>query len=207
VGPWYNAWGGSLYELDVPQGTAQWHLSIPADGQYTIQVWLPDAPGAAGWTKNARYQMVSGGNVVASANLDQSSATGGDQWHTIFNGAALTAASSPVLTISNAGSGPLIANAVYITSAARYNVRVAIERRKSRSRSSTAQASAAAPGRVTPIAVLWAGQFLARSPHSPPWNRANAWARFSDMIRMPAPRASTCRVLRRLKLPTRQTSR
>jgi len=121
VGPWYNAWGGSLHELDVPQGTAQWNLSIPADGQYTIQVWLPDPPGAAGWTKNARYQIVSGGKVVASASLDQSSATGGDQWHTIFSGVALTAASSPALTISNGGSGPLIADAVYIASAARYN--------------------------------------------------------------------------------------
>jgi uncharacterized protein (TIGR03437 family) len=121
VGPCYNAWGGSLHELDVPQGTAQWNLSIPSDGQYTIQVWLPDPPGAAGWTKTAQYQIVSGGKVVASANLDQSSATAGDQWHTIFSGVALTAVSSPVLTISNAGGGPLIADAVYITSAARYN--------------------------------------------------------------------------------------
>jgi len=121
VGPWYNAWGGSLHELDVPEGTAQWNLSIPADGQYTIQVWLPDPPGAANWTESARYQIVSGGKVVASASLDQSSATGGDQWHTIFSGVALTAASSPVLTISNAGAGPLIADAVYITSAALYN--------------------------------------------------------------------------------------
>ncbi len=121
IGPWYNAWGYSLQELDVPQGTAQWNLSIPADGQYTIQVWLPNARGAAGWTKNAQYQIVSGGKAVASASLDQSSATAGDQWHTIFSGVALTAASSPVLTISNAGAGPLIADAVYITSVARYN--------------------------------------------------------------------------------------
>jgi len=121
VGPWANAWAGSAHELDEPQGTAQWELGIPADGQYTIQVWLPDAPGAAGWTKNAAYQIVSGGKVVASANLDQSGATGGDEWHTIFSGVALTAAGSPVLTISNAGSGPLIANGVYVTSAARYN--------------------------------------------------------------------------------------
>ena len=122
VGPWANAWGGSLQESESSQGTAQWNLSIPADGQYTIQVWLPDPPGAAGWTKNAQYQIVSGGNVVASANLDQSSATAGDQWHTIFSGVALTAASSPVLTISNADAGtPLIADAVYVTSAARYN--------------------------------------------------------------------------------------
>jgi uncharacterized protein (TIGR03437 family) len=121
VGPWYNAWGASLHELDVPGGTAQWNLYIPADGQYTIQIWLPNAPGAAGWTKNATYQILSGGNVVASASLDESSATAGDQWHTIASGVRLTAAGSPVLTISNGGSGPLIADAVYITSAARFN--------------------------------------------------------------------------------------
>lgn len=121
VGPWSNAWGGSLHELDAAQGTAQWNLGIPADGQYTIQVWLPDAPGAAGWTKNAAYQIVSSAGVVASASLDQSSATAGDQWHTIFSGVALTAASSPVLSISKVAFGSLIADAVYITSAARYN--------------------------------------------------------------------------------------
>ncbi len=121
VGPWYNAWGGSLHELDAPEGTAQWNLNIPADGQYAIQVWLPDAPGAAGWTKNATYQIVSGGHVVASASVDQSSATTGDQWHTISSGVTLTTAGSPVLTVSNSGSGPLIADAAYISSAARYN--------------------------------------------------------------------------------------
>src|ERR1022692_4619277 len=48
---------------------------------------------------------------------------------------------------------------------------------------------------------------LERQAHSPPWNRPNPWASISDMIRMPAPRTSTCWVLRRLKLPTRQTRR
>ena len=46
-----------------------------------------------------------------------------------------------------------------------------------------------------------------KQDHRPPWNRANAWASMSDMIKMPAPRASACWVLRRSKLPTRQTSR
>jgi len=36
----------------------------------------------------------------------------------------------------------------------------------------------------------------------PPWNRPNARASISDMMRMPAPRTSTCWVLRRSKLPT-----
>jgi hypothetical protein len=57
-------------------------------------------------------------------------------------------------------------------------------------------------GREPPPLLLWK-----RQGHSPPWNRPNAWASISDMIRIPAPRTSTCWVLRRLKLPTRQTSR
>jgi len=48
---------------------------------------------------------------------------------------------------------------------------------------------------------------LERQAHSPPWNRPNAWASMSDMTSMPAPRTRTCWVLRRLKVPTRQTSR
>lgn len=48
---------------------------------------------------------------------------------------------------------------------------------------------------------------LKRQAYSPPWNRPNARASISDMSRMPAPRTSTCWVFRRLKLPTRQTSR
>jgi len=119
--PWYNAWNGSLHELDTPPGSAQWNLGIPADGQYTIQAWLPNAPGDNGWTHNAEYQIVAGGNVVASASLDQSSALTGDQWHTLFTNISLTAASAPVLTLTNAASGSLIADAIYITSSARYN--------------------------------------------------------------------------------------
>jgi hypothetical protein len=42
---------------------------------------------------------------------------------------------------------------------------------------------------------------------SPPWKRPNARAPMSDIIRIPAPRRSTCWVLRRSKLPTRQTSK
>ena len=119
--PWYNAWNGSLHELDTPPGSAQWILSIPADGQYTIEAWLPNAPGDNGWTHNAEYQIVAGGNVVASASLDQTSALTGDQWHTLFTNVSLTAASAPVLTLTNSASGSLIADAVYIASSARYN--------------------------------------------------------------------------------------
>jgi len=45
------------------------------------------------------------------------------------------------------------------------------------------------------------------SLHYPPWSGPNVRASINDMTRMPAPRTSTCWVLRRSKLPTRQTSR
>lgn len=120
-GPFYHAWLGACHQLDVPTGTAQWNLSLPADGAYTIQVWLPAAPNAPGWTKNAVYEVVSNGNVVSSASIDQTTAIAGDGWHTIATGLNLTAAGAPFVRLHNGGSGSLIADAVYVTSAALYN--------------------------------------------------------------------------------------
>ncbi len=119
-GPYYHAWNGTCHQLDSGPGTAQWDLSIPADGQYTISVWLPAAPNANGWTKNAIYEIISGGNVINSVPLDQTAAAAGDQWHAIAT-ANLNAAGSPSLRVRNGGAGSLIADAVYVTSAARYN--------------------------------------------------------------------------------------
>lgn len=120
-GPYYHAWLGSCHQLDGSSGTAQWDLSLPADGAYTIQVWLPAAPNASTWTKNAVYEVVSNGNVIFTASLDQTTAGGGDGWHIIATGLNLTAAGAPFLRVHNGGSGPLIADAVYVTSAALYN--------------------------------------------------------------------------------------
>jgi len=120
-GPYYHAWLGSSHQLDAPAGTAQWNLAIPADGSYTIQIWLPSAPNAGSWTKNAIYEVVSNGAIVSSASIDQSTAGAGDGWHTVATGVSLTAASAPFLRVSNGGSGSLIADAVYVTSAALYN--------------------------------------------------------------------------------------
>jgi uncharacterized protein (TIGR03437 family) len=120
-GPFYHAWLGTCHQLDAPSGTAQWSLSLPADGAYTIQVWLAAAPNAGGWTKNAVYEIVSNGDVIASASLDQSSASAGDGWHTIATGLNLTVAGTPFVRVHNGGSGSLIADAVYLTSAALYN--------------------------------------------------------------------------------------
>jgi len=114
-GPYYHAWKKTLHELDAATGSAQWDLGIPADGQYTIQVWLPAAPPASTWTQDAVYKVLAGSQVLAAVDLNQSQASGGDQWYTIAN-LNLTAASNPVLQVTNGGSGPLIADAVYVYS-------------------------------------------------------------------------------------------
>jgi len=119
-GPYYHCWQGSCHELDSGSGQAQWNFNIPADGQYTIQIWLPAAPNAASWTKNAVYEVVSGGNVVATATIDQTTASAGDAWHAVAT-VSLSAAGAFFLRVHNGGSGSLIADAVYVTSAALYN--------------------------------------------------------------------------------------
>jgi hypothetical protein len=120
-GPYYHAWLGSCHQLDASSGTAQWDLSLPADGAFTIQAWLPAAPNASTWTKNAVYEVVSNGNVIFSASLDQTTAGNGDGWHIIATGLNLAVAGAPFVRVHNGASGSLIADAVYATSAARYN--------------------------------------------------------------------------------------
>ena len=119
-GPFYHCWKGSCHELSTGTGSAQWNLNLPADGRYTIQVWLPAAPGAAAWTKDAIYELVAGGKVVATATIDQTAAAAGDGLHMIAT-ANLLKADSPFLRVRNGGSGALIADAVYVISAASYN--------------------------------------------------------------------------------------
>jgi hypothetical protein len=121
-GPYYDAWQSTLHELDSQGESAQWNLKVPEDGNYTIQMWLPAAPGAGNWTTKAIYSVMSGGQVVATAQLDQSKAAAGDQWFTLFTDLSLAAGGSPRLTVQNGNSGPLIADAVYLySSRTRYN--------------------------------------------------------------------------------------
>ena len=119
-GPFYHCWKGGCHLLTESDGSARWNLNIPADGQYTIQIWLPAAPDSGGWTTQAVYNVISGGSIVATATIDQTTAGAGDGWHTIAT-LDLTAAGAPSLQLQNTGSGSLIADAVYITSAARFN--------------------------------------------------------------------------------------
>ncbi|HEY2859545.1 MAG TPA: LamG-like jellyroll fold domain-containing protein [Terracidiphilus sp.] len=120
-GPFYHTWLGACQQLDAPSGSAQWSLSLPADGAYTIQVWLPAAPNAASWTKSAVYEVVSKGDIVASTTIDQTTASAGDGWHTIATNLSLAVAGTPFVRVHNGGAGSLIADAVYVSSAALYN--------------------------------------------------------------------------------------
>ncbi|MGA3042113.1 MAG: carbohydrate binding domain-containing protein [Bryobacteraceae bacterium] len=120
-GPYYHAWGTTCSELDTGPGSAEWNLGVIQDGTYTLEAWLASPPSAGTWTKSAVYEVLANGKVVFSTTLDQSSASAGDQWHPIAQSLPLTAASSPVLRVSNGGTGPLIADAVYVYSAALYN--------------------------------------------------------------------------------------
>lgn len=121
AGPYYHAWNKTLHELDSGTGSAQWNLGIPADGSYTLQVWLPAASTASNWTTQAVYSLVANGTTIATIPLNQSSASAGDQWFNLGT-FSLTAASNPTLVLTNGSSGSLIADAVYVFSAtARYN--------------------------------------------------------------------------------------
>jgi uncharacterized protein (TIGR03437 family) len=119
-GPFYHCWKGACHILTESGGSAQWNLNIPADGQYTIQVWLPAAPDSSRWTTQAIYNVISGGSIVATATLDQTTAGAGDGWHTIVT-LDLTSTGAPSLQLQNGASGSLVADAVYVTSATRFN--------------------------------------------------------------------------------------
>jgi len=118
--PYYHAWNHTAHVQNGSSAAAQWPLNIPADGQYTLQVWLPAAPASSTWTKNAIYEVISNGTVLATSTLDQTVAVAGDAWHTVAT-VSLSAADSPILRVHNAGSGSLVADAVYVVSAALLN--------------------------------------------------------------------------------------
>jgi hypothetical protein len=119
-GPFYHCWKHTCHKLTTGSGKAQWNLNLPADGRYTIQIWLPAAPGASTWSKSAIYEVVAGGKVVASTTIDLTSAAAGDAWHMVAT-VNLQKGDAPFLRVRNGGTGALIADAVYITSAALYN--------------------------------------------------------------------------------------
>jgi hypothetical protein len=116
-GPFYHNWGGSLHERTDAAGEARWQLPIEIDDTYTISAWWPAAPAATNWTPQALYEVVTGGRVVAVANLDQRVA--GDEWHTLAT-VELSATNATYVRLT-APDGVCVADALYLRSASRYN--------------------------------------------------------------------------------------
>ena len=119
IPPYYHAWNNRCHERMDSKGEATWDLDLRGPGQYTIQAWWAAAPDAKAWTKQGVYEVVAGGKVLASATLDQSQA--GDQWHTIAAGLNLDPGDRPCVRVTNSGSGVLVADALHVFSAERYN--------------------------------------------------------------------------------------
>jgi hypothetical protein len=119
IPPYYHAWNNRCHELMSSTGEATWNLDLRGPGQYTIQAWRAAAPDAKEWTKQALYEVVAAGKVLASATLDQSQA--GDQWLTLATGLNLAPQDKPYVRLKNSGGGVLVADALHIFSAERYN--------------------------------------------------------------------------------------
>ncbi len=119
--PYYHAWQGSLHASPTATDTASWQISIPATDSYSFQTWLPAATTASSWTTNAIYSLVVNGVTIATTSLNQSSASGGDQWWPLFSNVQITGPQTISIQINNGASGVLVADAVEMTSKARYN--------------------------------------------------------------------------------------
>ena len=84
----------------------------------SLAAWWPAAPGMNSWTTQAVYEVIENGKVVATATLDQTKA--GDEWHEIAK-VRLSQPGSATVRVRGDGKGALIADALYLRSAARYN--------------------------------------------------------------------------------------
>ncbi len=117
-GPFYHHWGKGCRKLAGGEGYAEWELRIPEDDRYTIEAWWASPPEQSTWTRRAVFEVLADGKVVASKVLDQTSP--GDRWHPIAE-VALAAKAQPRVRVRSEDSGALIADAILVKSAARYN--------------------------------------------------------------------------------------
>lgn len=118
TGPFFHCWKEICHQRSGSTGEASWTLPISQADTYTISAWWPAAPQAGTFNANVTYEVVAGGKVVASQILDQRS--GGDQWHAIAT-VPLSPGSSPTVRVRCQGSAPCLADALHLTSSARYN--------------------------------------------------------------------------------------
>lgn len=118
TGPFYHCWEEVCHERNGSQGEARWDLDIQAADTYTITTWWPAAPQVEGWNQNVTYEVVAGGEVVASETFDQRS--GGDEWHLVAE-VSLSPGNENYVRMHCQGEAPCLADALHIRSRARYN--------------------------------------------------------------------------------------
>lgn len=117
-GPFYHCWQKSCHQRSGSQGEARWNLKLQAANTYTITAWWPAGPQAHTWNKNVTYEVVAGGQVIASKTFDQRS--GGDEWHLIAE-VLLSPNKTNYVRMYCQGSAPCLADALHLRSQARYN--------------------------------------------------------------------------------------
>jgi len=117
-GPFYHHWGKGCHKLVAGEGAAEWELDIPEDGTYTIEAWWASPPEQGEWTRRAVFEVVADGKVIASASLDQT--LPGDRWYKVAE-VPLAAAAKPYVRVHREDGRTIIADALHVYSAARYN--------------------------------------------------------------------------------------
>jgi hypothetical protein len=116
--PFYHNWGKACHERTGSQGEARWNLLVEGTDTYTITAWWPAAPSSQLWSAKARYEVVAQGQVVATATLDQRASD--DQWHAVAQ-AVLKPDDGAFVRLSSQDGKPCVADAIHVSSAARYH--------------------------------------------------------------------------------------
>ena len=119
IPPYFHAWNNRCHTLAEGTGEASWDLALRGPGSYTIQAWYAAAPVATTWSKEAVYEVIAGGKVVARKSLDQTK--GGDEWHTLAEGLKLDPGDKTLVRVRSVSGGVLVADALHVFSAERYN--------------------------------------------------------------------------------------
>jgi hypothetical protein len=119
IPPYYHAWNKRCHVLAGAKGEAAWDLQLRGPGKYTIQAWWAAAPEAGQWSHQAVYEVVVRGKPAARKTLDQTRE--GDQWHTVVEGIELSPEDEPFLRLTAADGRTLVADALHVFSAERYN--------------------------------------------------------------------------------------
>ena len=123
-GPYYHTWEETAHFGS--SGTSTFDLKIPEAGLYTLSAWWPavsPAPtGALAWNAAVDFEVLDGpgGKVLGKQTFSQTdSPTNGDRWNAIVTNHTLP--TTAFVSVTCAGQGLCVADAVLVESVARLN--------------------------------------------------------------------------------------